>query len=209
MDFGSKAFTGMYLLLESLTFVDVAVDVPGLGIWGSQEQVRGLVLDGQRFWFLGLVCGTVCGVVRLSRGEGKEGEKREKGERGVAKKSQGEGEKRGKILRRLVADVMDLAVPGSVVGWVPLSPETVGLLMLGSTVLTGMEVWYVKFAFFFPFIGVTCSRDIRSAPELLPRLPMSHSGKKITDIVGQGEVRKGGSCCKGGCKGGKVMASKS
>jgi hypothetical protein len=36
---------------------------------------------------------------------------------------------------------MDLGLPGSVVGWVPLSPETVGWLMLGTTVLTGMEVW--------------------------------------------------------------------
>jgi hypothetical protein len=141
MDFGSKAFTGMYLLLESLTFVDVTVDVPGLGMWGSQEQVRGLVLDGQRFWFLGLVCGIICGVAKLSRGDGKEGEKGERGEKWVVRKSNGEGEKRRKVLRRLVADVMDLAVPGSVVGWVPLSPETVGLLMLGSTVLTGMEVW--------------------------------------------------------------------
>ncbi|AEO64200.1 uncharacterized protein THITE_2110084 [Thermothielavioides terrestris NRRL 8126] len=36
---------------------------------------------------------------------------------------------------------MDLAVPGSVVGWVPLGPAVVALLMFGSTVLTGMEVW--------------------------------------------------------------------
>jgi hypothetical protein len=48
---------------------------------------------------------------------------------------------KGKVVRRLVADVMDLSVPGSVVGWIPLDPGTVGLLMLGSTVLTGMEVW--------------------------------------------------------------------
>jgi hypothetical protein len=141
MDFGSKAFTGMYLLLESLTFVDVAVDAPGLGMWASQEQVRGLVLDGQRFWFLGLVCGIVCGVVKLRRGEGGGIVKGEKREKRVATKSRGERGKRRKIMRKLIADVMDLAVPGSVVGWVPLSPEMVGLLMLGSTVLTGMEVW--------------------------------------------------------------------
>lgn len=46
-----------------------------------------------------------------------------------------------KIVRRLLADVMDLAVPGSVVGWVPLAPGTVSALMFGSTVLTGLEVW--------------------------------------------------------------------
>ncbi|KAH6842929.1 hypothetical protein B0I37DRAFT_436895 [Chaetomium sp. MPI-CAGE-AT-0009] len=120
-DFGARAFTGMYLLLESLVFVEVVLDVPGLGVWSSAEVVRGMVVDGQRFWFVGLVCGIVGAVVRLG---GKE-----------------RGEGRGKVVRRLVADVMDLAVPGSVVGWVPLEPRTVGLLMLGSTVLTGMEVW--------------------------------------------------------------------
>ncbi|KAK4127281.1 hypothetical protein N657DRAFT_566720 [Parathielavia appendiculata] len=130
MDFGSKAFTSIYLLLESLTFVDVAVDIPGLGLLGSQEQVRAVVLDGQRFWFLGLVCGILCALAKLGKGEGRAGEKRN-----------GDRRRRQKVWRRLAADVMDLAVPGSVVGWVPLSPGKVGLLMLGSTILTGMEVW--------------------------------------------------------------------
>jgi hypothetical protein len=72
------------------------------------------------------------------KGDGK-GNGNEKG-RVVAKKEEERG-KRRKIMRRLVADVMDLGLPASIVGWVPLSPETVGWLMLGSTVLTGMEVW--------------------------------------------------------------------
>jgi hypothetical protein len=142
-------FTGMYLLLESMVFVEVVLEVPGLGVWaGSPERVAGFVVDGQRFWFLGLVCGVVGAVVKLGRsqggangeekGDGK-GNGNEKG-RVVAKKEEERG-KRRKIMRRLVADVMDLGLPASIVGWVPLSPETVGWLMLGSTVLTGMEVW--------------------------------------------------------------------
>ncbi|PSR79955.1 hypothetical protein BD289DRAFT_485290 [Coniella lustricola] len=43
--------------------------------------------------------------------------------------------------RRCVADVLDLAVPGVVVGWVNVSSGTVGLLMAGSTYLTGLEIW--------------------------------------------------------------------
>lgn len=46
-----------------------------------------------------------------------------------------------RIVRRIVADALDIAVPGAVVGWVPLEPGTVGLMMLGSTWLTGLEVW--------------------------------------------------------------------
>ncbi len=46
-----------------------------------------------------------------------------------------------KILRRLAADVLDLAVPGAVVGWVPVQPGTVGALMVVTTYLTGLDVW--------------------------------------------------------------------
>ena len=117
MDFASRSFTGMYMLLESLTFAEVALGVP---VFGTREQVAGMVVDGQRFWFAGLVCAVVAGGVRVARG-GREGGWR--------------------VWRRLLADGLDLAVPGSVVGWVELEPVTVGWCMLGSTVLTGWEVW--------------------------------------------------------------------
>ncbi len=108
----------MYMLLEALTFPHVALDLPPeVGMWATAEGVREAVVDGQRFWFLGLVFAVVVGVLRVF--------------------VQG---KRGKGLR-LVADVLDLAVPGSVVGWVPLGQGTVAWCMLGSTVLTGWEVW--------------------------------------------------------------------
>ncbi|KAK0742344.1 hypothetical protein B0T21DRAFT_409165 [Apiosordaria backusii] len=48
---------------------------------------------------------------------------------------------RYKAARRAVADLLDLAVPGKAVGWVPLSTGVVSALMLGSTWLTGLEVW--------------------------------------------------------------------
>lgn len=45
------------------------------------------------------------------------------------------------LARRCVADLFDLPVPGSVVGWVRVEPVTVGLVMVVSTWLTGLEVW--------------------------------------------------------------------
>lgn len=44
-------------------------------------------------------------------------------------------------VRKLVADTLDLALPGSVMGWVRLGTGPVSLAMLGSTLLTGWEVW--------------------------------------------------------------------
>lgn len=139
----------MYLLLESAVFVEAVLDVPGLRVWESPEAVTRLVLDGQRFWFAGLVCGILAAAVRLAssaRGPGQMG-----GDKAGGSKHSGEEEGEGagetrkaarrKVVRRLMADVMDLAVPGSVVGWVPLAPGYVAVLMLGSTILTGMEVW--------------------------------------------------------------------
>lgn len=45
------------------------------------------------------------------------------------------------LVRRMCADFLDLAVPGAVVGWVDLSPGTVGLVMIVTTYLTGLETW--------------------------------------------------------------------
>ncbi|KAL2266169.1 hypothetical protein VTJ83DRAFT_5521 [Remersonia thermophila] len=142
-DLGAKMFMGIYLLLESAVFVEVVLGVPfEVGVWGSRERVGELVMDGQRFWFGGLVCGVVVGILKLCQGgaekEEKE-EKKKKGEKDAATVKRDGGRKT--IVRRLAADAMDLALPGSAVGWLPLGPETVAWLMLGSTILTGMEIW--------------------------------------------------------------------
>ncbi|KAI1423116.1 hypothetical protein F5Y12DRAFT_555357 [Xylaria sp. FL1777] len=43
--------------------------------------------------------------------------------------------------RRVVSDALDITLPGSVVGWVPVSTGTVGLAMFVTTVLTSMDIW--------------------------------------------------------------------
>ncbi|KAK0708294.1 hypothetical protein B0H67DRAFT_556811 [Lasiosphaeris hirsuta] len=115
LDISSRSFNGMYLLLETATFPE-ALGVDGLSVWG-REMAGVLQVEGQRLWFFALVCAVGAGVVRVRRGGG------------------------WRVGRRLVADVLDLAAPGAVVGWVAAEPGTVGLLMLGSTWLTTVEVW--------------------------------------------------------------------
>jgi hypothetical protein len=123
------------------------------GTWGKV-----LFVEGQRFWFLALACAVVRGVGVAWRTAGDGGLVPADGKMG--EKEMGEGSKmkeevasrrakearerkmaRFRTLRRLVADVLDLAVPGSAIGWVPMGPGPVGVVMLGSTVLTACEVW--------------------------------------------------------------------
>ncbi|ORY61506.1 peroxisomal biogenesis factor 11 [Pseudomassariella vexata] len=53
-------------------------------------------------------------------------------------------EVRGKIHglgRMVVANALDIVLPGTVVGWIRLDPGTVGIAMFITTILTGKEVW--------------------------------------------------------------------
>ncbi|KAK3950505.1 peroxisomal biogenesis factor 11-domain-containing protein [Pseudoneurospora amorphoporcata] len=50
-------------------------------------------------------------------------------------------DRRMRIKRRITADLLDLAQPGAVVGWFPDWPGMIGVMMVGSTWLTGVEVW--------------------------------------------------------------------
>jgi len=141
----------MYLLLETLHFPE-ALAVEGLSLWGTQK-AEVLHVEGQRFWFLALTCAVAAGWLKLRRlgGEGDgvvvkekneatEEEEKER-EREREKEAQNRRGQSQRVLRRMIADVLDLAVPGAVVGWVPASPGMVGILMLLSTWITGLEVW--------------------------------------------------------------------
>lgn len=116
----SHSFNGMYFLLETLTFPD-ALGVPGVTIWGA-EWGKMLRIESQRFWLFALVCGAAAGTLKVKGG-------------GV------EGRKRYRTLRKTIASVLDVPLPGVVVGWVPVSEGAVGVCMLLSTWLTAAEVW--------------------------------------------------------------------
>lgn len=169
LDIFSRTFNAMYLLLETLTLID-ALRLPGFSLWGA-AWFSVLHVEGQRFWFFALVCGFFSGLLKMVKlvahgpvprtGEGYgTGEKsaegampewqrqRERMRRVVyAQRERRKAWKREirttgyKLARRCVADCLDLAVPGSVVGWVRVQAGTVGVVMVISTWLTGLEVW--------------------------------------------------------------------
>ncbi|KAK3692332.1 peroxisomal biogenesis factor 11-domain-containing protein [Podospora appendiculata] len=147
LDVFARAFNGLYLLLESATFPGAAL---GTDVWAVGTR-RVLDVEAQRLWFLALLCGAGGGAVRLWKTGGvvKEevaGEKAKAGVVGEKAKKRREAAREAKskyrrVARRFVADVLDLAVPGSVIEVFSVEQGTVGLAMFGSTVLTGLEVW--------------------------------------------------------------------
>lgn len=169
LDIFSRTFNGMYLFLEALTLID-ALRLPGFSLFGAYWSTR-MHIEGQRFWLFSLVCGFASGLVKIIKllayapvpqtGEGYgTGEKnategmadwereRDRLRRVVAArkesrqawKMQLKTTGRG-LMRRCVADLLDIVVPGSVVGWVNIQPGTVGVVMVVTTWLTAMGIW--------------------------------------------------------------------
>lgn len=169
LDIFSRMFNGMYLLLEALALID-ALRLPGFSLWGVYWSTL-MHVEGQRFWFFALACGAASGLVKITKllayapvpqtGEGYgTGEKaasedmadwereRARLRRVVAAKKESRRIWRNQLrttgwglLRRCVADLLDLVVPGSVVGWVDVQPGTVGAVMVVTTWLTGVGIW--------------------------------------------------------------------
>lgn len=155
---------GLYLLLDASLIVD-ALKIDGLRIW-TPEWEGIITVEAQRFWLFALVCGVVGGLLRMvdvwayqpvpGTGEGfSKGvdEKKTKGnstvvagkEKGVVEKKDVLAEEVRKQLRVLQRDVLanalDIVLPGVVVGWLHVGPGVVGLAMFTTTILTGMAVW--------------------------------------------------------------------
>ncbi|CAK7270141.1 hypothetical protein SEPCBS57363_003953 [Sporothrix epigloea] len=150
LDAFAATFAGIYLLLETATLVD-ALDVPGLAVWGP-ERAEWLDVEGQRYWFLSLSCGVMVGLLRMAnvtddlplpaKADTNETADAEKEKENQGKAIRQERQNRLVALsRRVVADAFDVLLPGAVVGWTPLGPATVGLIMTFTTLLTGYDVW--------------------------------------------------------------------
>lgn len=169
LDIFGRTFNGMYLLLESLCLVD-ALQVPGFSLWGP-HWASILFVEGQRFWLFALGCGVASGMIKFVKllayapvpptGEGYgTGEKRDESEMEDWEK---ERERLRKIMwvrkeqrkmwksnirvkskglvRKGVAELLDMAMPGSIVGWWKADQGTLGVILIVTTYLTGWEVW--------------------------------------------------------------------
>jgi hypothetical protein len=151
----------MYGFLESITILDLS----GISIFGP-EMTKKMNMEAQRFWFGALACGVLAGVVRLlelwaykpvpgtaegfgaavgdGKGKGKNlDEKRKKKDlkEKMARDREDRTVRNRAIVRKLIADVLDLAIPGAALGVLQLDSGVVGTAMMISTFFTGFDVW--------------------------------------------------------------------
>ena len=162
LDALAGTFNGMYLFLESLTLAD-ALNIQGLAVLGKEAEYY-FKIESQRCWFLALACGALACLIRLQSLNGQSSHEQPATEKANGKWSPGKGvnghvkftdkekeeslnkqaqisAQRQRLTRKLAASLLDLPLPGSVIGWIPASPVVVGSLMLITSFLTGLDVW--------------------------------------------------------------------
>jgi hypothetical protein len=155
---------GIFGMLETITVLDLC-RINGLEVFGYKEAV-GINLEAQRFWFVGLflsACSTLVKLVMLSAyksvpatGDGystsaeKDSKTVEERLREERKRRKDEQKAYSKKMRdevttlgvRFAADVMDLVIPATALGWLTEDWGRASIIMFLTSILTGTEVWW-------------------------------------------------------------------
>ncbi|KFX91837.1 hypothetical protein V495_07432 [Pseudogymnoascus sp. VKM F-4514 (FW-929)] len=140
MELVESSCLGLYLILESLTILH------DMNIW-LVSWYTPILIEGNKFWFYAICTSIARTVGMLLFGLGKE-EKLQKANPNMDEKK---GQEKlspsapvpstTSLLRQLVTDSCDLALPASFLGWVNPGSLGVGCAMVVSTVLPWGDVW--------------------------------------------------------------------
>ncbi|QLI68244.1 uncharacterized protein G6M90_00g036360 [Metarhizium brunneum] len=157
---------GLFGLMESVTLPDL-LQVKGLSVFGLAEAVR---IDDQSksVWLAALACSALCTGVKILKsyahravpetgsGFGAPEHEKKKTGKGGENKAQAAAEKRrqereaaskeagrkiGGLTRKLLADLLDIAIPAWATGLADIDAGVVWVAMLFSTIFTGYAVW--------------------------------------------------------------------
>ncbi|CEN59257.1 hypothetical protein ASPCAL01709 [Aspergillus calidoustus] len=133
MEMAEYTFLGLYLLLENLTILhDMNVH--------HVSWYRPLLTEANKFWFYALVLSITRATWELLfTSSSPRKSETEKGETRVA-----DGRAKSALVQRIVIDACDLTLPGSFIGWVPVTGLQIGIAMVVSTLLAGHGVWVAQ-----------------------------------------------------------------
>ncbi|GAB7336645.1 hypothetical protein MBLNU13_g10330t1 [Cladosporium sp. NU13] len=139
----AASFNGLYLFLEAVTIVD-ALAIEEIAIFGPELEHR-LKIESQRSWLIALGFGACACLVRLwdiakplshATQRAKSTSKRCNVDQNKTWTTQ-----QWRLWGKLTTCLLDMALPGSVIGLIPASKGTVGMIMLSTSILTGLDVW--------------------------------------------------------------------
>ncbi|KAH6685040.1 peroxisomal biogenesis factor 11-domain-containing protein [Plectosphaerella plurivora] len=165
LDIFYGTFMGTFGMLETITLPDIS-GVPGLSIFGREKTIY-LNIEAQRLWLFGLVCSVLSNGIKLIKlfalapvpsgeafnvaekkvPEGKEEElnaERERLKKIVDQRKQHRAAVKAKarvLMRKMLADTMDMIIPLTSLGWYVSEPGVVGSVMLVTSVLTSLDTW--------------------------------------------------------------------
>ncbi|KAL4998426.1 peroxisomal biogenesis factor 11 [Aspergillus recurvatus] len=139
MELVQYTFLGLYLLLEDLTILH------DMGV-ARVDWYHPLMAEANKFWFYALVLSVLRCTWEVvfppapatpSKTSSSSSEKSKAG-------AQQSSPPKRLLLKRIIIDGCDLTLPGSFLGWTPVTPLQIGFGMVVSTVLAGHDVWLAQ-----------------------------------------------------------------
>jgi hypothetical protein len=105
---------------------------------------RPLLTEANKFWFYALILSITRATWELlftssSPSPNKGGGEKEKGKAPVTA-----GRTKSALVKKIIIDTCDLTLPGSFIGWVPVTGLQIGVAMIVSTLLAGHGVWVAQ-----------------------------------------------------------------
>lgn len=102
-----------------------------------------VLVEANKFWFYAIAASIIRTLALLLFSPSKP--KAAAGGKGKKKRPEAQSVSKGpsasQLLRKLLADVIDLALPASFIGWVTVSDLNIGYGMLMSTILVWPDMW--------------------------------------------------------------------
>ncbi|KAL4776623.1 peroxisomal biogenesis factor 11 [Aspergillus nidulans var. acristatus] len=141
MELAQYTFLGLYLLLEDLTILH------DMGV-ARVDWYHPLMTEANKFWLYALMLSVIrCTWELFFPSAPATPYKTSSSE---SEKSRAKGQQprpsppKWPLVKRIIIDGCDLTLPGSFLGWTPVTPLQIGLGMVLSTVLAGHDVWVAQ-----------------------------------------------------------------